>query len=108
MIIIEVKKIEEGVVPIYENETKERLINARELHKALKVGRDFTTWIKDRINKYKFIQNEDFIITLTKIGERKNVIKHEYYLSIDTGKEICLLGLSPKRTKKFSKPIYKF
>ena len=32
---IEFKKVEEGIVSIYENETKERLINARELHEAL-------------------------------------------------------------------------
>ena len=32
MIIIELKKVEEGIIPIYENETKDKLINARELH----------------------------------------------------------------------------
>ena len=35
MIIIELKKVEEGIIPIYENETKEKLINVRELHKEL-------------------------------------------------------------------------
>ena len=85
------KKVEEGIVPIYENETKERLINARELHDTLGSRKDFTSWMKDKIKKYKFIENEDFIITLTKIGERKNVIRHNYYLTIDTGKEICMI-----------------
>ena len=85
------KKVEEGIVPIYENETKVRLINARELHDILGSKRDFTNWIKDRINKYKFIKNEDFVITFTKIGERKNVIRHDYYLTIDTSKEICMI-----------------
>ena len=28
--------VEEGIVPIYENKTKERLINARELHEKLR------------------------------------------------------------------------
>ena len=88
---MEFKKVEEGVVPIYENETKVRLINARELHDILGSKRDFTNWIKDRINKYKFIKNEDFVITFTKIGERKNVIRHDYYLTIDTSKEICMI-----------------
>ena len=88
---MEFKKIEEGIVPIYENETKERLINARELHDKLGSKKDFTTWIKDRINKYNFISNEDFILTFTKIGERKNVVKHDYYLTIDTSKEICMI-----------------
>lgn len=88
---MELKKVEEGIIPIYENESKEKLINARELHKALKVGKDFTTWMKDRIDRYGFMENADFILTFTKIGERKNVIKHEYYLTIDTGKEICMI-----------------
>ena len=32
-------------------------IDARMLHKELKVGKDFTNWIKGRINKYEFIGN---------------------------------------------------
>ena len=88
---MEFKKVEEGIVPIYENETKERLINARELHDILGSRRDFTNWVKDRIHKYKFIEKEDFIVTFTKIGERKNVIRHDYYLTLDTSKEICMI-----------------
>lgn len=93
---MELKKVEEGVIPIYENETRERLISARELHKALKIGKDFTTWMRDRINKYEFIENSDFILTFPKIGERKNVVKHEYYLTIDTSKEICMIENNEK------------
>ena len=89
---MKLKKIEEDIIPIYENETKERLINARELHDMLGSKRDFTNWVKDRIIKYKFIENEDFIITFAKIGERKNVIRHDYYLTIDTSKEICMIN----------------
>lgn len=33
-------KVEEGIVPIYENETKQRLINARELFYALRGNED--------------------------------------------------------------------
>lgn len=36
------------------NGEKKRFANARELHSWLKVGRDFSTWIKDRIEKYDF------------------------------------------------------
>ena len=44
-------KIEEGIVPIYENEAKERMINARELHMALGNKRQFANWIKQRIEQ---------------------------------------------------------
>lgn len=87
----DLKLVEGELVPIYENEKGEKLINARELYTKLQVGRDFTTWIKDRINKYKFKKNEDYILTLTKIGERKNIIKHQYFISIDTAKELCMI-----------------
>ncbi len=85
------KLIEGEIVPIYENEKGEKLINARELHQNLKVGRDFTTWIKGRINKYEFKEKEDYILTFTKFGERKNVVKHEYFLTLDMSKEICMI-----------------
>lgn len=85
------KIIENELLPIYENDKKEKLVNARELHSTMRVGRDFTNWIKDRIKKYEFIQNEDYILTLAKIGERQNVIKHEYYLTINMAKEIAMV-----------------
>jgi len=89
------KVIEGEIVPIYENETGERLINARELFYALR-GKEtktkFIDWIKDRLIKYMFIENEDFISFSLK-NEKPNggrPIK-EYYLTIDTSKEICMI-----------------
>lgn len=37
-------------------------VNARDLHNELEVGRDFSTWIKARIKKYNFSENEDYIV----------------------------------------------
>ena len=88
--LVEFKLIENEVIPVYEKEG-ERLINARELHDKLKIGKDFTTWIKDRIRKYQFIENQDYILTFPKIGERQNVKIHEYFLTIDMSKEICMI-----------------
>jgi anti-repressor protein len=68
-----------------------KLVNARELHEFLKVGRDFTTWIKDRINKYGFVEGMDYIVTFTKTGERSNVVKHEYILKMDMAKELAMV-----------------
>lgn len=61
------KMIENELLPRYENEKKEKLVNARELHSIMKVGRDFTNWIKDRIKNYDFVQNEDYILTFAKM-----------------------------------------
>ncbi len=64
VVFIELNKIEEGIVPIYENETKEQLINARELFNVLKGNKTktkFADWIKERLEKYKFNENSDYI-----------------------------------------------
>lgn len=64
------------------NQTTEMLCNARELHKFLGVGRDFNTWIKERIKEYGFVKNQDFVLVaqnrgqntkrlLPKMGEQK-------------------------------------
>lgn len=43
-------------------------VNARELHSFLKVGRDFSNWIKDRIAEYGFVEGVDYVV-FTKFGE---------------------------------------
>ncbi len=95
MIIIEVKKIEEGLVPIYENETKERLINARELHKALKNKRQYANWISQRIKQYGFQENEEYFRFNKFVkGDNKgygNKILREYYITVAMAKELCMV-----------------
>jgi len=66
-------------------------IDARTLHKELKVGKDFTTWLKGRIGKYEFIENEDWKLTFTKTGERKNVKVNNYSLTLDMAKELSMV-----------------
>lgn len=95
-VIIELKKVEQGIVPIYENETKEKLINARELFYALRgteTKTKFADWIKERLIKYKFINNIDYICfrKFTKANKYGNKTTKEYYLTIDTSKEICMI-----------------
>ena len=58
---MELKKVEEGIIPIYENESKEKLINSRELHEKLNNKRQFSNWIKQRIEQYGFLENKEYI-----------------------------------------------
>lgn len=62
-------------------------IDARALHKELNVGKNFTNWIKGRINKYEFIENEDYKLDSPKRanqnshgGDRKSLY---YSLTLD-------------------------
>ena len=83
------KVIEGEIVPIYEKEKGEKLINARELHKALESKRDFSNWINDRIKKYHFEKDEDFSTILLKSNGGRPKI--EYILRIDVAKELCMV-----------------
>jgi phage anti-repressor protein len=85
------KVVANEMLPVYETSNGDKVVNARELHEQLVVGKDFTHWIKDRIEKYGFVENEDYILTLAKIGERKNVTRHDYILTLDTAKEIAMV-----------------
>lgn len=83
------KVIANEMLPVYENDEGLKLVDARKLHEQLLVGRDFTNWIKDRINKYGFVEGEDFTTFLAKsTGGRPST---EYYLVLDTGKEIAMV-----------------
>lgn len=92
---MEFTKVEEGIVPIYENERKERLINARELFYKLrgeKTKTKFADWIKQRIENYEFIENTEFIKlrNFTKVGNltRSQI---DYYLTVNMAKELCMI-----------------
>ncbi len=72
-------------------------VNARELHEFLESKQDFSTWIKNRIEKYGFIENEDY--TLHKFVERGNSgaqTKIDYHISIDMAKELSMVENNEK------------
>lgn len=83
LIAITEQAVGDGLVPT---------VDARELHAFLEVGKDFHTWLKDRIAQYDFVENQDFGI-FPNSGENtgrgrpaKNVI-----LSLDMAKELAMV-----------------
>lgn len=90
---MDLKLIENGLIKVYETDADEKVVNARELHQGLEVGKDFSTWIKDRIEKYGFKEDEDYIL-LTDFGEQKGSGGHnriEYIIKLDMAKEIAMV-----------------
>ena len=65
-----------------------QLCNARELHTFLDIGKDYSTWIKDRINEYGFIQNEDYLVITERTNGRP---RKEYHITLDMGKELGMV-----------------
>jgi phage anti-repressor protein len=41
-----------------------QIINARDLHCGLGVGRDFATWIKGRIERGQFVEDRDYVVEI--------------------------------------------
>lgn len=72
-------------------------VNARELHAFLEVRTRFNDWIRDRIEHYLFIENQDFAIITenpVKIGRGRPSV--EYHLSIVMAKKLAMVERTPK------------
>lgn len=72
-------------------------VNARDLHAFLEVGKDFSTWIKDRIDGYGFTEKLDFEV-FTETGENPSGGRpaKEYAISIDMAKELAMVERNAK------------
>ena len=89
-------------------------INARDVHRFLKVGRDYSKWIKARIEQAGFIENQYFVIVQNLIidlpklaskssdyflhdkmdGQKETRGGHnrsDYIVSLDMAKHLCLM-----------------
>jgi phage anti-repressor protein len=64
-------------------------VNARELHEFLGVKRDFSNWVKGRIEKFGFVEDADYI-TDAKIGVGGKFGSVDYHISIDMAKELSM------------------
>ncbi len=75
-----------------EERNNTQVVNARELHQFLMVGKDFSTWIKSRIEKYGFVENEDFEV-FPNFGENPNGGRptKEYAITLDMAKELAMV-----------------
>lgn len=68
-------------------------VNARDLHKFLEVGKDFSTWIKDRIGQYGFVSGQDYCTESRspELGTGNRGASIEYFLTLDMAKELSMV-----------------
>jgi len=73
-------------------------VNARALHAFLEVGKDFSTWLKSRIEQYSFIEGADFVEVFPKMGENTTAGRpaKEYALTLDMAKELSMVERNAK------------
>jgi anti-repressor protein len=70
--------------------------NLRELHGNLESGWDFSDWIKNRIEKYGFVEGRDFVTvpetTVTvQNGKTYRSPRIDYYGTLVMGKELAMV-----------------
>lgn len=68
-------------------------VDARELHSFLEVQSKFADWIKNRIEKYEFVQGTDFI---TILNSQNSPPSKEYYITLDMAKELAMVENNEK------------
>lgn len=77
------------------NQTEQGMtVDGRELHEFLGVQSKFADWIKNRIERFGFVEGEDFR-AVSKILENGGRLI-DYELSIDMAKEICMVENNEK------------
>lgn len=101
------------LIKVETNEQGQKLVSGRELHEVLKVQKPFTDWIPVQLKNVDAIENEDytkvhFKVNLSKTGQTS----HDYILTLDIAKEICMcVGVAPRtneETRKLSKQVRKY
>lgn len=72
-------------------------VNGRDLHAFLEIGKDFSTWIKDRIESFGFVENQDFVV-FTDFGEnlKGGRPSKDYALTLDMAKELSMVERNAK------------
>lgn len=96
-----------SLVPVFNGEldgSYQQLCDARDLHSFLAVGRDFSTWLKGRIDHFGFAEGEDYSPVSgnrsafdspvsgnqnqSRGGDRRSI---DYHLTLDMAKELAMV-----------------
>lgn len=67
----------------------EQLVSARELHEFLEVKSKFADWFKNRVSKYGFEENQDYVSISKNLENGGREI--DYVLKLDIAKEISMV-----------------
>lgn len=72
--------------------SEQQTVIARELHAGLGVKSEFRNWIKNRINDFGFVENQDFVIDGKNLPSGQT--SKEYHITINMAKELCMVERS--------------
>jgi len=77
-------------------------VNSREVYNYLEVVTKYPDWIKRAIDKYGFVEGEDFQLLKNEKSNSNNP-KIDYIVSLDMAKELCMVSntVKGKETRKY-------
>lgn len=86
----------QALLPILQSDENNSKVNARDLHKQLKSGRQFTDWIENRIEVYQLIKDVDYYTVSHFYETVKNSSLQpketlDYILTLDCAKQLAMV-----------------
>lgn len=90
---------QEVMIQIFEsdfnNDGLVQTVNARDLHEALGIKRQFANWVKDALQDFE--ENQDFIIFNANVNKSvRGRPTQDYAITLDTAKHICMMSRCEK------------
>ena len=71
-------------------------VNARQLHEALEIKREFANWIKEQIERAMLVRDSDYAVYDNIVKNSGGRPATEYALTIDSAKHICMMSQTEK------------
>ena len=84
---------------------KQLLVDSRDLHAALEIGRDHATWLRSMVKKHELVEGVDYhvhrpdtsdVTTLAEIRANGGYAKNYYALTVDAGNDIAVYSGAEK------------
>jgi len=88
-----------SIIPVFRANIGKELansVNAREIHEFLGVKSRFNDWIGRAIEKYDFVENQDFTLLKNEYGKKGQFLPTDYIVTIDMAKELAMLENNQK------------
>lgn len=81
---------ENGLIKVYVTDTGELIVDGRELWEGVGSRQQFADWIKKRLSECDAVENENYSCFHKKM-KANNATMIEYYIKLDTAKEMAML-----------------
>ena len=95
--------IDNEIVPVYETDKGEKVVDGRELHTVLQSKQDFSTWVKKRLAECDAVENTDYELLHNSVEQVSGTkYRIDYTIKLDTAKEMAMLERNEigKRVRK--------